>query len=271
VAALVYSRTYGDGTIPPHDKSLDISASFARMLGINNHGFDELMRLYLVIHSDHEGGTVSAHATHLVGSALSDPYLAFAAGLNGLAGPLHGLANQEVLRWVLDLQEVFQKEGKAVNHDTIRQFAWDTLNGHKVIPGYGHAVLRITDPRYTAQREFAKKFMPDDPLFKIVSTVFEVVPGVLTEHGKTKNPYPNVDAHSGVLLTHYGLKEFNYYTVLFGVSRAIGVMAQLVLDRALGMPLERPKSLTIEALEAAAKKHHAKKAEEATKAAAPTA
>ncbi len=68
----------------------------------------------------------------------------------------------------------------------------------QVIPGYGHAVLRITDPRYTAQREFAKKFMPDDPLFKIVSTVFEVVPGVLTEHGKTKNPYPNVDAHSGV-------------------------------------------------------------------------
>ena len=59
-------------------------------------------------------------------------------------------------------------------------------------------MLRITDPRYTAQREFAKKFMPDDPLFKIVSTVFEVVPGVLTEHGKTKNPYPNVDAHSGV-------------------------------------------------------------------------
>ncbi len=223
IAAIIYRRSFHDGVVVAHDKvrclvgafpagllalqsprccvclqSLDISANFARMLGFNDHGFDELMRLYLVIHSDHEGGNVSAHATHLVGSALSDPYLSFSSGMNGLAGPLHGLANQEVLRWVLDLQELFKKEGKPVNHDTIRQFAWDTLNGHKVIPGYGHAVLRITDPRYTAQREFAQKFMPDDELFKIVSTVFEVVPGVLTEHGKTKNPYPNVDAHSGV-------------------------------------------------------------------------
>jgi citrate synthase len=141
----------------------------------------------------------------------------------------------------------------------------------QVIPGYGHAVLRITDPRYTCQREFAQKYMPNDPLFKIVSTIYEVVPEVLKEHGKTKNPYPNVDAHSGVslfpvrvcmcvsvmhralvflawvhqiLLTHYGLTEHNFYTVLFGVSRCIGVMSQLIVDRALGFPLERPKSLT---------------------------
>lgn len=221
-----------------------------------------------------QGGNVSAHTTRLVGSALSDPYLSLAAGLNGLAGPLHGLANQEVLRWVLDLQAQFAKEGKEVNHDTIRKFAWDTLKGHKVIPGYGHAVLRITDPRYTCQREFAQKYLPNDPLFKIVSTIYEVVPDVLKEHGKTKNPFPNVDAHSGVrinrkrarvacgpvielccyfyaqvLLMHYGLTQHNYYTVLFGVSRAIGVLSQLILDRALGFPLERPKSLTMEAIQ----------------------
>lgn len=245
IAALIYRCTFKDGKIVKDTTgTLDYSASFNRMLGYNTPAFDELMRLYLVIHSDHEGGNASAHATHLVGSTLSDPYLAFSGGLNALAGPLHGLANQEVLGWIQALQDKFQKEGKEVNKNTITEFAWETLKAGKVIPGYGHAVLRKTDPRYSCQREFALKYLPDDPLFKIVSTIYEVMPGVLTEHGKTKNPYPNVDSHSGVLLWHYGFKEYNYYTVLFGVSRAMGALSQVFWDRALGMPLERPKSVT---------------------------
>jgi citrate synthase len=197
------------------------------MLGYDTPAFDELMRLYLVIHSDHEGGNASAHATHLVGSTLSDPYLAMSGGLNALAGPLHGLANQEVLSWIQQLQAKFISEGKDVNKETITEFAWETLKAGKVIPGYGHAVLRKTDPRYTCQRDFAMKYLPDDPLFKIVNTIYEVMPGVLLEHGKTKNPYPNVDSHSGVLLWHYGFKDYQYYTVLFGVSRAMGALSQV--------------------------------------------
>lgn len=252
-AALIYRSSFHDGKLGnAYNSQLDYSANFARMLGFNDAKFDEVMRLYLSIHSDHEGGNVSAHTTRLVGSALSDPYLSFSAAMCGLAGPLHGLANQEVLRWVVDLQDEFKRKGLPVNHDTIRQFAWDTLNGGKVIPGYGHAVLRKTDPRYTAQREFCLKHMPDDALFKIVSTVYEVVPDVLTKHGKTKNPYPNVDAHSGVLLMHYGLTQNSYYTVLFGVSRALGVLSQLFWDRAYGLALERPKSLTLAAIKKAA-------------------
>lgn len=246
VAALIYRCTFKDSKVASYDSSLDYSANFCRMLGYDSPGFDELMRLYLVIHSDHEGGNVSAHATHLVGSALSDSYYALSAGLNGLAGPLHGLANQEVLRWILEVQEYFKKEGKEVTHDTIRDFAWMTLESGKVIPGYGHAVLRKTDPRYTAQRAFALKNLPDDELFKIVGTIYEVVPDVLKEHGKAKNPWPNVDSHSGILLVHYGMTEYDYYTVLFGVSRALGVLSQLFWDRALGFPLERPKSVTPE-------------------------
>jgi len=247
VAALIYRNTYKDGKIPDHDSSLDYAKNFNHMLGYSNHAeFDELMRLYLVIHSDHEGGNASAHTSHLVGSTLSDPYLSFAASMNALAGPLHGLANQEVLKWILDLQTKFQKEGKQVNEETIKAFAWETLKGGKVIPGYGHAVLRKTDPRYSSQREFALKYMPNDPLFKIVGTIYEVVPAVLKEHGKTKNPFPNVDAHSGVLLYHYGFTQESYYTVLFGVSRALGVLSQLYWSRALGFPLERPKSMTSE-------------------------
>jgi len=186
VAAMIYRHTYYDGKVAPYNNSLDYSANFCRMLGYTDESFDELMRLYLVIHSDHEGGNASAHATHLVGSTLSDSYLAFSSGLNALAGPLHGLANQEVLRWILNLKSKFEAEGKQVNEDTIREFAWETLNNGQVIPGYGHAVLRKTDPRYTAQREFALKHMPDSELFHIVSTIYKVMPDVLLEHGKTK-------------------------------------------------------------------------------------
>ena len=245
VGALIYRCSFEDGKLAAaYDDSLDFSANFNRMMGFEGHGFDELMRLYMTIHSDHEGGNASAHATHLCGSTLSDPYLSFASGMNALAGPLHGLANQEVLRWIMSVQEHFTSKGLDVNADTITEFAWDTLNGGRVIPGYGHAVLRKTDPRYTAQREFALKHLPDDELFKIVSTIYEVVPDVLREHGKAANPWPNVDSHSGVLLHHYGFTQQDFYTVLFGISRGLGVLSQLFWDRALGFPLERPKSIT---------------------------
>eukprot|EP01136_Pigoraptor_vietnamica_P007008 Opistho-1_new@40700 len=255
VAAMIYRNVYRDGSIGAIDANLDWSHNFCKLLGFTDAKFIDLMRLYLTIHADHEGGNVSAHTTHLVGSALSDPYLSFAAGMNGLAGPLHGLANQEVLVWITKLRE--RLGNKDVTDEEVKEELWRTLKAGQVVPGYGHAVLRKTDPRFTCQMEYAAKHCPNDPLIKLVAQVYRVAPGVLLEHGKTKNPYPNVDAHSGVLLQHYGLKEMNYYTVLFGVSRALGVLASLVWDRALGLPIERPKSMTTESLKkivAAAKK-----------------
>jgi len=252
VAATIYCNTYRGGKGSKSiDPNLDWSANFVKMLGYDNPEFTELMRLYLTIHSDHEGGNVSAHTVHLVGSALSDPYLSFAAGMNGLAGPLHGLANQEVLVWLMKLAK---QVGKTPTEDELKDFIWKTLKSGQVVPGYGHAVLRKTDPRYTCQREFALKHLPNDELFQLVSKVYKVVPPILTELGKVKNPWPNVDAHSGVLLQYYGMKEMNYYTVLFGVSRALGVLASLVWDRALGLPIERPKSLSTDALMKAVQK-----------------
>jgi len=246
LAAMIYRKTYKGGKYIDADPKLDWAANLSHMMGYEADGAKELMRLYQTIHSDHEGGNVSAHATHLVGSALSDPYLSFAAGMCGLAGPLHGLANQEVLRWIF---QVVDKLGPSPGKEALTEYVWDTLKGGKVVPGYGHAVLRKTDPRYTCQREFALKHLPDYPLFQMVSDLYEVVPAVLTQTGKVKNPWPNVDAHSGVLLQYYGMTEENFYTVLFGVSRALGVLAQGVWSRALGLPIERPKSLTMEVLE----------------------
>ncbi|THX88964.1 putative citrate synthase [Aureobasidium pullulans] len=245
IASRIYRNVFKDGKAPATQKDKDYSWNLANQLGFaENQDFVELMRLYLTIHTDHEGGNVSAHTTHLVGSALSSPFLSLAAGLNGLAGPLHGLANQEVLKW---LTEMKAEVGNDLSDESIKNYLWSTLKQGRVVPGYGHAVLRKTDPRYVSQREFAQRKLPEDPMFKLVSQVYKIAPGVLTEHGKTKNPYPNVDAHSGVLLQYYGLTEQNFYTVLFGVSRALGVLPQLIIDRAVGAPIERPKSFSTDA------------------------
>lgn len=246
VAAYIYRRKYKNGEHIQPNGLLDWAGNFAHMMGYDNEDFKELMRLYMTIHADHEGGNVSAHTTHLVGSALSDPYLSFAAGMNGLAGPLHGLANQEVIKWIFEMQEKLGTDLPA--KEQIAQYVQDTLNAGKVVPGYGHAVLRKTDPRFTAQMEFGKKHMPEDKLCRTVWNVYETVPPILQSLGKIKNPWPNVDAHSGALLVHYGMVEYEFYTVLFGVSRALGVLASLCWDRALGMPLERPKSVTTESV-----------------------
>ena len=246
IAAYIYRMKYKGNDIIAPDSQLDFGANFAYMMGVKPP-YDELSRLYFILHSDHESGNVSAHITHLVGSALSDAYYSFSGGMNGLAGPLHGLANQEVLRWIQGVME--KMEYKLPTKEELQKFVWDTLNSGQVIPGYGHAVLRKTDPRYTAQREFCLKHLPDDEMFKLVSMLYEVVPDILVEQGKAKNPWPNVDAHSGVIQWHYGVKEYDFYTVMFGVSRAIGVLSNLVWDRAIGQALERPKSLTTDMLE----------------------
>ncbi len=247
IAAYIYRRTFKDKQRIPANPDLDWAANFAHMMGIDNPEYYELMRLFLFLHADHEGGNVSAHATHLVGSALSDPYYSLSAGINGLAGPLHGLANQEVLRWLMDMKKQL---GEGIpDKQKVENFVWETLNKGQVIPGFGHAVLRKTDPRYIAQREFALAHFPEDELFQIVSLLFEVVPGILMKHGKAKNPWPNVDAHSGCMQVHYGVTEYDFYTVFFGVSRAMGVLASLIWSRALGLSIERPKSVTTEYLE----------------------
>ena len=251
IASYIYRKSYkNDEHIPP-DPNLDWGGNFANMIGVEDEKFKELMRLYLVIHSDHEGGNVSAHTTHLVGSTLSDAYYSLSAGMNGLAGPLHGLANQEVLRWIMEVKEDL---GGVPSKEQLVKYLWDTLHAGKVIPGYGHAVLRQTDPRYMAQREFALKHLPDDEIFQVVSAIYEVAPDILKEHGKAKNPWPNVDAHSGCLLLHYGITEYDFYTVFFGASRAIGVLSSLIWDRALGLAIERPKSITTDWIEAQVKK-----------------
>lgn len=253
IAAYIYRMKYFDETKKlKYNPRQDYGMNFARMLKVpDKKGYAELMRLYFILHSDHESGNVSAHAMHLVGSALADVYQSFSSALNGLAGPLHGLANQEFLGWAIDVRNKF---GGVPTRDELYKFSWDTLNSGHVIPGYGHAVLRVPDPRFMALLDFAKKRFPNDELVRLAEMVFDVVPEVLKEQGKAKNPSPNVDAVSGPLQYYYGVREFEFYTVLFGVGRALGVTANYVWARALGQPIERPKSMTTKMLEEAVEK-----------------
>ena len=250
IAAIIYRQTYKDGSIVPSDPHLDLAANFAQMLGYPEASFSELMRLYMILHCDLENSNASAHTTHMVGSALSDAYLAYSAGLNALAGPLHGLANQECLKFLLNLQA---SVGDDPTSEAVETYVKGLLQSGQLVPGYGHSVLRVTDPRFTCEMDFAARVMPADPLCRLVRICSEVVPRVLAATGKVKNPWPNVDAQSGALLYHYGLREFDFYTVLFGVSRAIGTMCSLVWSRGLGLPIERPESVTLEWLSAFAK------------------
>ena len=243
LGAGIYRMRFNKGERLEEDQSLDWSGNFVNLMGMMDQGeeFIKLMRLYFMLHCDHEGGNVSAFASHTVASALSDPFYSVSAGLNGLAGPLHGLANQECLKFVLDIHKHFSG---APTNEEMKEFCWNRLNSGRVIPGYGHAVLRCPDPRFTAFINFGKEHIENDDVFDIVTSLFDVAPGVLTEQGKAKNPWPNVDAASGSLLYYYGLKEFNFYTVLFSISRTMGMIAQMVWERALGIPITRPKSVT---------------------------
>jgi len=243
LAARIYRNVFFNGKHIEADKKLDWAGNYAHMLGVNpTEDFKDVTRLYLMLHADHEGGNVSAHATHLVGSALSDPYLAYTAGVCGLAGPLHGLANQECLRWLKDTQSTLGGQEPTV--ELLTEFAKNTLAAGKVIPGFGHGVLRKTDPRYMIEREFAMRKFPDDPLLKLANACYHAIPPVLQQTGKVSNPWPNVDALSGTVMQHYGLDQEDYYTVVFAVSRAIGCVSNLVWSRVMNMPIERPKSVT---------------------------
>jgi len=247
VAAYIYRRSFKDGVFIQPDPNLDWAANFAHMMGYDSEEVYRLFRMYLCIHADHEGGNVSAHATHLVGSALSNCYYSYAAGMLGLAGPLHGYANQEVMHWIYSmLEEIGESKTNEEEKEKIKKYVEKTISEGKVIPGYGHAVLRVTDPRFTAQQNFAKKYVHDDRLINIVNDLYEIVPPILQSLGKVKNPWPNVDAFSGALLQHYGITEHFFYTAMFGVSRALGVLAQLVWDRMYNLPLERPSSETLD-------------------------
>ncbi len=243
IAAGVYRIRYSRGPRLAYDPVLDWAGNFCMMLGHRNETFERAMRIAAILQSDHEGGNVCAFTCHTVGSVLSNPYLAVSAGFNGLAGPLHGRSAQESTQWQFD---AMMRYGGAPDEKEIENYTLETLKSGRVIPGHGHAVLRSADPRFTAMLDFGKKNFADDPLVTTVERMSRVVPEVLQKQGKAKNPYPNVDFGMGTVWHHFGITELDFYTVPFAISLAMGMLAQLVWNRALGTPINRPRSVTMD-------------------------
>ncbi|MBJ93439.1 MAG: citrate synthase [Rickettsiales bacterium] len=226
LVAAIFRLRGGWGDPIPSRPELGLIENFVHMLGMP--GADparlvQLMRTFYVLHMDHGGGNLSTFTGKAVASGLADMYTAMAAAMGGLSGPRHGRANQDCLNFV-------RKVGSAEPAD-IERFLRDALANKELIFGFGHAVLRAEDPRATIQYALGEKICPDDPLFRTAAAMRGVAVEVLSENPKISNPYPNVDAVSGTLLNATGFTESDYYTVLFGLSRVVGISAQIVDER----------------------------------------
>ena len=239
VAAIFRIREgWGDPIAPDH--TLPFHENFAAMLGVKDAHpmLPELLRMFYVLHMDHGGGNLSTFVGKAVASGKADVYASIASAMAALYGPRHGRANQECLAFVKSIEST---EVGAVQAEVRRILAAGGL-----IYGFGHAVLRAEDPRAAIQYAFGQEHFGDNELVKKALALREAVPAILKENPKIKNPYPNVDAVSGSLMTAAGLVEPEYYTLLFGWSRVAGISAQIVDERSYpgkkdGLPIYRPK------------------------------
>ena len=230
-----------DSNIPEDDTSLSLVDRFINTLGLENVDQDVMKRVistYLVLHMDHGGGNLSTFTGKAVASGKATVYSSIAGAMNALSGPLHGRANQSCLEFVL-------KIGTS-DTDEVEAFVRAELDAGRPIFGFGHAVLRVEDPRATVQFELGEKICPNDENFKIIRTLRDVAPRVLGENPKISNPNANVDIASGALLHHVGLTDPTYYTTFFGWARVAGIGAQIVDERSVfrggkGVPIYRPK------------------------------
>jgi len=248
LAGYIYRRRTRKGAISCCEARRDWAGGYAHMLGLPDpHGrLAAALRLLCVVHGDHGGGNVSSLAAAVVNSSLADIYLALSAGLNGLAGPLDGLASQESVYW---LRQVAASDA-GPDANVWRRAVDERLAARRPIPGFGHAVLRCVDPRYRILADFARRECPEAPLVRAALAAAEHVPALLREKTRTRNPNPNVDLISGPLMDAFGIAEPEYHAVLISVGRALGLCAQAVLARGLGLPIFRPDSITLQRLAA---------------------
>lgn len=228
------------------DPSKGYIENFTQMLNVPNASKEDLLRVFKLfnkLHYDHGGGNLSAFVGKAVASGLEDLYGSIAASMCALEGPRHGKANQDCLEFT---KKLLEEMGENATLEDVEKSLKDKLAKKELVYGFGHAVLRVEDPRATIQYETAKKHYGSNPLIKMALLLREAGVKVLKENPKISNPYPNVDAISGALLSAAGFNLPEYYTLLFGMSRIVGVSIQILYERNVaregkGVPIYRPK------------------------------
>lgn len=246
IAATTINFHAGFGGCKPFNPHLGYMENFTEMLNVPSADpvkLQEAFKLFDVLHFDHGGGNLSTFVGKAVASGLEDMYGSMAAALCALAGPRHGKANQECLEFI---QELIAEVGENASESEVQAVLEKRLANNQLIYGFGHAVLRIEDPRAAVIFDYINKHFPDNPLVKMCTMLRHVAPEILKKNPKISNPYPNVDLVSGTLLVASGFPYPEYFTLLFGMSRTVGIAIQIVYERCearegKGTPIVRPK------------------------------
>lgn len=249
VTATVINYHAGWGEGAPSNPELGYMENFVHMLNLPGKFSEEerknlirVFKLFNLLHYDHDGGNLSTFVGKAVASGLASMYGSINAAMAALAGPRHGKANQDCLEFVKEIYESLEGNltAKEVEHQ-VRQ----RLANKQLVFGFGHAVLRVEDPRASIQFQVAEELYSKHPLVKTALLLRSEGVKVLKENPKISNPYPNVDAISGTLLSAAGFPYPEYFTVLFGLSRVVGIAIQIVYERCTaregkGTPIVRP-------------------------------
>ena len=248
IAATVINSSAGWGETPVSNPRLGYMENFLHMLkfpGNRSEHLLQIFRIFNVVHFDHDGGNLSTFVGKAVASGLEPMWGSLAAAMAALAGPRHGRANQDCLEFV---QEVLDEVGSDATPQEVEKWVRNRLQAGKLVFGFGHAVLRVEDPRATIFYDYAKKHFAGHPLIKLVLMLRSEGTKVLKENPKIADPYPNVDSITGSVLTAAGFPYPDYYTILFGLARCVGIAIQIVYERlearqGKGVPIMRPSYL----------------------------
>lgn len=244
-AACVINSHAGWGRGAGSNPELGYVENFVHMLNLPSSKTPQLvaaMRLFNVIHYDHCGGNLSTFVGKAVASGLEHMYGALSAAMTALAGPRHGRANQDSLEFV---QSVLEELGEHAKPADVEKLIRDKLAKNELVYGFGHAVLRVEDARASVCYQYCQKHFPHHPLVKMALLLRTEGTKVLKENPKISDPYPNIDAITGSMLMAAGFPYPEYYTVLFGLSRCIGIAIQIAYERleargGKGTPIVRP-------------------------------
>lgn len=245
LAALVLHHHAGWGEINPSRPNLGYMENFAQMLKVPKGNTDTLvstLKLFNIVHYDHDGGNLSTFVGKAVASGLEDLYGSIAASMLALSGHRHGRANLDSIEFI---HLVYKQLGDSATEQQVEQFIRERLKNNQLVYGFGHAVLRVEDPRATIMYDAVEKISPNHPLVKIARYLRSAGTRVLRENPKISNPYPNLDGISGTLLTASGFDYPVYFPLLFGLSRVVGISIQVVYERCeardgKGTPIVRP-------------------------------
>ncbi|MBI5272787.1 MAG: citrate (Si)-synthase [Chlamydiia bacterium] len=248
IAAALINHHAGWGAGNPSKPELGYMENFIHMLHMPHPKTPELiqvMRLFDVLHFDHDGGNLSTFVGKAVASGLENMHGSLAAAMTALAGSRHGRANQDCLEFV---QGVLKETGELATAADIERLIRKKLQNDELVYGFGHAVLRVEDPRATVCYQYCQKHFSAHPLVKIAMLLRSEGSRVLKENPKISDPYPNVDAITGTMLMAAGFPYPDYFTVLFGLSRCVGIAIQIVYERleargGKGTPIMRPNYL----------------------------